>query len=117
MASTAHTPATSVDHDHGHPTERVYIRIAIILTAITAIEVAIYYIDWMHDTGALVPVLVVLSVAKFVTVIGYYMHLKFDNPLFRWMFVAGLVVSIGIVAALAVLHYSHRISYTVDFLT
>ncbi len=50
--------AATADHgEHEHPSERKYIQIAIILTIITAIEVAIYYIDWMHDSGALVPLL------------------------------------------------------------
>lgn len=118
MAQQAmHMPGSNADHAHDHPSVALYVRIAIILTIITAIEVAIYYVDWMHDTGLLVPALAVLSIAKFILVISYYMHLKTDNPLFRWMFIAGLVVAIGIVAALVVLHVSNRITYAFDFIT
>ena len=66
------------DHSHAHPSEAVYIKIALILVAITSLEVAIYYIQWFHDSGALVPMLAILSIVKFVTVVAYYMHLKFD---------------------------------------
>jgi cytochrome c oxidase subunit 4 len=104
----------TIDHDHeehGHPTIRQYVYIAIFLTIVTIVEVAIYYVDWMHETGALVPSLFVLSLAKFVTVIAYYMHLKTDDLRFRYMFVAGLVVSIAVLGALLILMDVNRISY------
>ncbi|MGD9714231.1 MAG: cytochrome C oxidase subunit IV family protein [Thermomicrobiales bacterium] len=108
-----HGALASADHgEHEHPSERKYVEIAIFLTIITLIEVAIWYIDWMHDTGALVPTLFVLSILKFVTVIGYYMHLKFDAPLFRYMFVAGLVGSLAVIGALIALLSTHRIDYS-----
>jgi cytochrome c oxidase subunit 4 len=104
------------DHSHGHPSERKYIEIAIILTAITLIEVVIYYIEWMHDSGVLVPTLFVLSIAKFVTVVGYYMHLKFDDPRFRYIFAGGLVIAVAVIGALFVLHTTHRIDYSFGLL-
>lgn len=107
--------AVATDHgEHAHPTERKYIQIAIILTFITIVEVAIYYIDWMHDSGVLVPALFVLSAAKFVTVIGYYMHLKFDAPFFRYLFLAGLIGALAVMGALYVLIVTHRIDYGVS---
>lgn len=99
------------DHAHSHPSQAVYIRIALILTIITAVEVAIWYIDWFHDSGALVPTLAVLSFAKFVTVVGYFMHLKFDDARYRYTFVSGLILAISIVAALVILMRTHKIEY------
>ena len=99
------------EHSHEHPSENVYIRIAIILTAITTIEVAIYYVDWFHTSGVLVPALVILSLIKFLTVIGYYMHLKFDDARFRYTFGFGLVLSVAIMGGLAVLIRTHMIDY------
>lgn len=99
------------DHSHPHPTERTYIEIAIFLTLITVIEVAIYYWEWMHDAGVLVPALFVLSIAKFITVVGYYMHLKLDDTRFRYIFIAGLAVSLAVVGALFALLTVHRIDY------
>ena len=104
------------DHSHDHPSDRKYIEIAAILTVITLAEVAIYYVDWMHDSGALVPTLLIMSLAKFVTVIGYYMHLKFDDPLFRNIFIAGLLVSLAVVGAVAALIVTHRIEVATSYL-
>jgi cytochrome c oxidase subunit 4 len=71
-----------------HPQPRQYVTIAIILAAITAVEVAIFYIEALQ--GIIVPLLLVLSLAKFVMVVGYFMHLKFDSKLFKYLFVTGL---------------------------
>jgi cytochrome c oxidase subunit IV len=104
------------DHSHAHPSERKYIQIAIILTVITLVEVVIYYIDWMHDTGALVPVLFILSIAKFATVVGYYMHLKFDDRRFLMIFLGGLLIALAVIGALYVLETTHRIDYSFGML-
>jgi caa(3)-type oxidase subunit IV len=36
-------------------------------------------------------VLLVLSVIKSALIIGYFMHLKFETPLMRWMIVVSVV--------------------------
>lgn len=93
-----------VDRHQEHPGERVYINVAIILTAVTAIEVAIYYIEAMR--GILVPLLIALSVFKFIAVVGYFMHLKMDDPLFRRIFIAGLTISASVVLALLAMFWT-----------
>ena len=79
------------DHsdEHAHPGAMQYVLIAAILAIITAIEVATYYIGALKSV--LVYILLVLSVMKFVIVVGYYMHLKFDNKLLMWIFGMGLL--------------------------
>ena len=73
-----------------------YIRIAIILAAITALEVSTYYVDF----GVLfLPALLIMMVIKFVMVVSYFMHLKFDNKIFSFLFYAGLVLAVGVYAA------------------
>jgi|SRR5215207_502872 len=99
------------DHGQEHLTDKIYIRIALILVAITTLEVAIYYIQWFHDSGTLVPALAVLSLAKFIIVISYYMHLKVDDKRYRYIFIAGLVLAVSIVAALVALLRTHQIDY------
>ncbi|MGH2534280.1 MAG: cytochrome C oxidase subunit IV family protein [Thermomicrobiales bacterium] len=98
-------------HGHEHPGEFTYIKVAVFLVTITIVEVAIYYIDWMHDTGALVPTLIVLSAIKFSAVVGYFMHLKFDDKLFLWKFGSGLAIAASVVLVLAVLFGSHGLDY------
>jgi cytochrome c oxidase subunit IV len=93
-----------VGDDSGHPSPSVYIRVAILLSIITAVEVAIYYIEGIRDV--LVPILIVLSIAKFVAVVGYFMHLRFDDRRFRWLFIAGLVISTSVVLALVAMFWT-----------
>jgi cytochrome c oxidase subunit 4 len=85
-------------HEHQHPSDRQYIVIAIILGVITAAEVATYFLDWFEDasTGVLIATLFPMMVAKFAIVCGYFMHLKYDNPIFRRVFVFGLLLAIGV---------------------
>ncbi|MCB1014620.1 MAG: cytochrome C oxidase subunit IV family protein [Acidimicrobiales bacterium] len=79
-----------------HVSDWKYIQIAIILAVITAAEVATYYID----TGPLeVPLLIAMMIAKFVLVIMWFMHLKFDSPLFTRTFVAGLAMAVVVYIA------------------
>ena len=101
MADThthAHAPAHE-DHTSGHPTWRTYVVVGFILTAITAIEVAIFYIPALANV--LVPSLLILSALKFVIVVFFYMHLKFDDKLFGRVFFAplflGALVVIGMI--------------------
>ena len=97
----------AVDQHEEHPGERVYVNIAIILAVITALEVVIYYVDAL--SGILVPMLIIMSLAKFVTVVGYFMHLKYDDRRFAWIFGAGLLTAIAVFVAVAVMQDFHEI--------
>jgi cytochrome c oxidase subunit 4 len=83
-------------HEHQHPSDRQYVVIAVILAVITAAEVATYALDWFDDasTGVLVATLFPMMIIKFGIVCAYFMHLKYDNPLFRRIFVFGLVLAV-----------------------
>lgn len=91
-------------NEHEHPTLQAYVRIAIILAIITGVEVAIYYIPAFQ--GVLVPLLVALSAIKFVMVLGYFMHLKFDDHMLAGIFAFALVISIIVFVGLwAITHF------------
>lgn len=76
---------------HNHPTAWRYVQIAIILAVLTGVEVAVYYSRELHFM--LTPMLIVLSITKFLLVVLFYMHLKFDNKLFSGLFTLGLVLA------------------------
>lgn len=100
MASAAPTAHEETVHGagHEHPSDWLYIKVAIFLAVLTAIEVALFYVE--DDLGsATVPILLVLMVVKFGVVAGWFMHLRFDNRLFTRMFVAGLVLAVGVYLA------------------
>jgi cytochrome c oxidase subunit 4 len=80
--------------EHEHPTDRQYVVIALILGAITAAEVSTYFFVDNPYHPLNVGALGVMMIAKFAIVCGYFMHLKFDNPLFRRIFVFGLVLAV-----------------------
>jgi cytochrome c oxidase subunit 4 len=87
--STA-TESHEETHEHGM-SDAGYIKIALILAAITAVEVSTYYVDF----GPLfLPSLIIMMVVKFFMVVSYFMHLKFDNKLFGLMFYIGLGLAI-----------------------
>ena len=88
----------SGDAHTGHPTAGQYFRIAIILCVITAIEVAIFYLEFLGHW--MIPILFTLSAGKFALVAMYYMHLKFDHKLFSYMFVGGFVLATSVIFAL-----------------
>ena len=89
---SAATESHTDSHDHGL-SDAGYIKIALILAAITALEVSTYYVDF----GPLfLPSLLTMMVVKFVMVVSYFMHLKFDNKLFSLMFYIGLVLAVGV---------------------
>jgi len=76
---------------HAHPSPAKYVGIAILLAIITSLEVAVYYIN-MPD-GLMVAFLLVLAVLKFSLVAAFFMHLKFDSPMLRRVFVAGILLA------------------------
>ena len=44
--------------------------------------------------------LIPMMIAKFAIVCGYFMHLRFDNPIFRRIFVFGLVLAVVVYACI-----------------
>lgn len=94
--------------EHAHPGERQYINIAIFLAIITGIEVAIYYVEALESI--LVPALIVLSAVKFVFVVGYFMHLKFDDRRLGIIFASAMVVALSVFLAVWVMMNVNKIA-------
>jgi len=76
---------------HSHPTPRDYWLIAFVLAIITGAEVAVTYISALDSVIA--PLLIVMSVAKFVLVVGWFMHLRYEQKAYRNLFLIGLVAA------------------------
>ncbi len=90
VGSPEQTPPPARSTHARHPGPREYIRIAMILAVVTALEVAVYYIDWIHEHGLLIPLLFLFSLVKFSLVVLWFMHLKFDSRTYARFFVMGL---------------------------
>ena len=99
----AHDPSqdphiANVDHaamgiEKEHPTWSTYWKVAVVLTVITAAEVWIYYIPSFVASRLFVPSLLIMSAVKFVTVVAFYMHLRYDHKLFRVLFTGPLIIA------------------------
>ena len=87
--------------DGSHASVLFYNIIAAILFIVTFIEVAVLYppLSGMGDYFKVI-VLVVLSVAKFIAVVAFFMHLFFDSSLLTFLFLTGLFVGGGTVVGL-----------------
>ena len=96
MSDTTHSPATA-----GHAEESkfaAYVQIAMLLAVITGVEIAVIGLPFV--TWLLVTVLVVLSIVKFMFVIFYFMHLRWDKLFCTILFFIGLILAGGTMWAL-----------------
>jgi cytochrome c oxidase subunit 4 len=103
MAAEQHGQAAEHhEEEHGgHATVGTYVLIGVILTVITAVEVAIFYIPAL--SRVLVPVLLTLSAAKFVIVVLFYMHLRYDHAIFSRVFFGPMLLALVVVVGLVLL--------------
>jgi cytochrome c oxidase subunit 4 len=108
--------ATSVTHgEHAHPTAGLYAKVGLVLFVLTALEVGLYEITYGGHAGSsaaiikpfFVPMLLLLSAAKFALVAMFYMHLKQDSKLFSGIFVFPLTIAAVIIVGLMILMSYH----------
>jgi cytochrome c oxidase subunit 4 len=94
-------PATTAPA-HGHGLEQskfwIFVQIAMLLAVITGLELVTVYLPFMK--WLLVSVLVVLSTVKFMFVIFYFMHLRWDRAFCTILFFIGLILAGGTMWAL-----------------
>ena len=96
MTSIAHAPAAG--HHHQENKFEIYVQIAMLLAVIPGVEIVMVYLPfmpWLQVGG-----LVTLSIVKFMFVIFYFMHLRWDKPFCTILFFIGLGLAVGTVAAL-----------------
>jgi cytochrome c oxidase subunit IV len=99
MSTSGTQAAESVEHgahEGHHPTPAEYVRIALILAALTALEVSTYFYEFGR---AGVPLLLILMVIKFIMVAGSFMHLRYDTKLFGRFLYTGLGFAVVLYAA------------------
>lgn len=107
----AHAAALPHDEHDAHPTAATYVKIAVILFVLTALEVGAYEVS--HRDLALTPlvkpilyeILIVLSAIKFALVGMFYMHLKTDSKLLSWVFCFSLAIAAVVIVGLMILFY------------
>jgi cytochrome c oxidase subunit IV len=86
---------------HEHASVRTYVRVALVLTLVTALEVGVIYIRQL--TPIIVPLLLAMSAAKFALVVMFFMHLRYDARPLTALFVGPLLIAVGLAIALMTL--------------
>jgi cytochrome c oxidase subunit 4 len=93
-----------------HPGPLQYVVVAVVLSIVTLLEVALYYLALHVDVprAVLVGLLLAMGALKFALVVLWFMHLRFDNPLFRRVFTGGLVLAIMLYVIVLVIFASFK---------
>lgn len=100
--SAVTTPTSAVEsHDHGESKFHIFVQIAMVLAVITGVEIVIVYIPIVR--WLIVSALLILSLVKFMLVIFYFMHLRWDKLFCTILFFIGLVLAGGTAIALLAL--------------
>jgi cytochrome c oxidase subunit 4 len=97
MSATAHA-ATAGSHELEESKFQIYVQIAMLLAVITGIEIITVYLPFA--VPILFAILVVFSAVKFLFVIFFFMHLRWDRPFCTILFFIGLILGGGTMWAL-----------------
>ena len=101
----AHVPDTTT-YESQHPTStRIYWVIGVILAVITVVEVTVTFLGLEKLIEVLI--LLILSVAKGSMIIMFFMHLKGDAGVFKFVFIAPLILAVSMGLFFLVLFRSH----------
>ena len=106
MSTTEHIDVPAADHAaasdpavghsvgaHHEVSDLRYVQIALFLAFLTALEVTLTYV---HIGKLFLPVLLILMVIKFMTVVLEFMHLRSDDRMFNLLFWSGLILAVGV---------------------
>jgi len=90
-------PGSGDGHEAHHPSDGHYVKIAVALAVITALEVAWSYmgLPTVLEVGGLL----LMMAIKFFVVAAQFMHLKFDSKVLTRLFYAGLFLAVGVYLA------------------
>ena len=98
-SQAAHATAA---HDEGHASVQTYIRVAVILAILTAIEISALYVPGLPN-HALVTLILIFGTLKFALVVAFFMHLRYENKLLTVLFVGPLIIATAIILAIMAL--------------
>jgi len=85
------------EHHAAHPSPSQYVKIAVLLATLTAIEVSLFYVNNAVQLGWLnTAALLALAFLKFVIVVGWYMHLRYEKAAASRFFTFGFVLAFSL---------------------
>ena len=86
---------TSAD---GHAAPIFYWIIGIVLSLVTVLEVVLFTAPVTRSS--FITIMLVLSLAKFVLVIAFFMHLRFDNKQYTRVFMFCMIIGLAVFTSL-----------------
>lgn len=91
------------EHHVAHPTPAQYVRIAVGLALLTAVEVGLFYINNALSLGWInTAALLLLAFLKFVVVVGWYMHIRYEKSTVSRFFVFGFALAFSLYAVVLI---------------
>jgi cytochrome c oxidase subunit 4 len=81
-----------------HISNTVYLIVGGFLMVLTAMEITVAYIHALRPV--MVPILVVLAIAKFALIAMFFMHLRYERWVLNSMFGFPLTIALGVFLAL-----------------
>jgi cytochrome c oxidase subunit 4 len=105
LGSSAQRQAHPAGAEHTPATPATYVRVAVLLALLTAVEVVVLSMPagLRLPRWTLFAALLCLSASKFGIVVSYFMHLRYDHRLYASLFIGGLVIAAGTLLALLAL--------------
>jgi caa(3)-type oxidase subunit IV len=106
MSSSKDDMVASYDHGHPHSHKKHYYIVGFALTVLTGIELGLLSVPAIKPLW--VPLMFVLAIVKFAIVVGEFMHLREDKPVYKVVFIAPLflaIISFFVLGLLAMIHY------------
>jgi cytochrome c oxidase subunit 4 len=103
MSSETREVLHDLDAHPVHGTKTYWI-IGLYLFVLTALEIACYYYEDQLGSMA-TPVMLALSAAKFILVVMFYMHLKYDSKMFTGVFLFPMSLATMVIVGLTVLYH------------
>jgi cytochrome c oxidase subunit IV len=89
-----------------HASVRGYLVIAAILSVITFLEYRLFDVDAFGHSGRNA-IMLILSVIKFTMVVGFFMHLRFENKYYSWIFGVAMLMGVAVFLAILLLQRHH----------
>jgi cytochrome c oxidase subunit 4 len=93
-----HAEEPKATTEAAHPGSSVYLIVATFLVVLTAMEITVFYVHAIRPI--MVPVLMILSGAKFALVVLFFMHLRYDPKPFSFILGFAMTMAGAILLAL-----------------
>jgi cytochrome c oxidase subunit 4 len=98
MSAPASPVHAADSHTHSEGKFHIFVQLAMILSIITGVEIIMVYLPFAH--WLLFGTLAILSAVKFMFVIFFFMHLRWDKVFCTILFFIGLILAGGTMWAL-----------------